>query len=205
MNYLKRSTIVAPESRVQPLQLRLQDAQVVGGVRKYLEGRAVPYNTPTDIGWFTEVMAAGVFSKSIREAAKSLPLLLFHDSRSLDTIIGLAEKWTEEADGLWGVWKLDAADKAQRAAQMAEDGLLGFLSVGFQPIRSETIYDDQDRATVTRLEARLLEVSLTPTPAFQAATVSKVRSAEISLHEHVSGRKLAGWAEWVAEARARAL
>jgi HK97 family phage prohead protease len=201
---LTRSTIVAPESRVQPLLLRMEDAQVVGGVRKFLEGRAVPYNVPTDIGWYTETHMPGEFTKSIRESAKSLPLLLFHDSRSLDSIIGVAEKWTEEADGLWGVWRLSDAEHAQRAAKMAEDGMLGFLSVGFQPIRSETIYDDQDRATVNRLESRLLEVSLTPTPAFQAATVSKVRSAEISLHEHVSGRKLAGWAEWVEKARAAA-
>lgn len=202
---LTRSTTVAPESRVQPLQLRLEDAQVVGGVRKYLEGRAVPYNTPTDIGWFTETFRPGAFAKSIRESAKNLPLLLFHDAKSLDAIIGQAEQWTEAADGLWGKWALSTEDHAQRAARMAEEGLLGFLSVGFMPMQSLTTYDDNDRATVERVEARLLEVSLTPTPAFQAATVSKVRSAEISLHEHVSGRKVNGWREWVEKTRAAAL
>lgn len=194
-----------PESRVMPLHLRMTDTQVVGGLRKFLEGRAVPYDDPADIGWYTEVHAQGSFTKSIRESAKKLPLLLFHDSRSLEAIIGVSDSWTESADGLWGVWRLDDAEHAQRAAKMAEDGLLGFLSIGFQPIRSETTYDEQDRATVTRLESRLLEVSLTPTPSFQAATVSKVRSSEITMHEQVSGRRVEGWAEWVAKARAAAL
>lgn len=192
------------EGRVHPLTLALRDTQIVGGKRKYLEGRAVPYNTPANLGWYTEIIAPGCFTKSIREAAKALPLLLFHDSRSLDTIIGTADSWDERADGLWGVWALSEAEHAQRAAQMAEEGLLGFMSVGFMPIRSETVYDDQDNATVTRHEARLLETSLTPTPVFKDATVAKVRHHELSMDPRVSGRQLDGWKFWLDEARADA-
>jgi phage head maturation protease len=60
------------------------------------------------------------------------------------------------------------------------------LSIGFSPIQSSWEYVDDwnpdlgpthmDR--VTRTESRLIEVSLTPTPAFEGAQVTLVRSAE---------------------------
>jgi len=193
------------EGRVNPFQLELRDTQVVGTIRKYLEGRAVPYNVAANTGWYKEIVAPGCFTKSIRESAAHLPLLLFHDSHSLDAIIGLAETWEERTDGLWGVWALSDAEHAQRAAQMAEQGLLGFMSIGFMPIRSETVYDDNDEATITRLEARLLETSLTPTPAFKDATVTKVRHNAIEMNPQVSGRQLDGWKSWLTDAKASAI
>jgi len=197
----------ATEGRVFALELALRDAQVVGTIRKYLEGRAVPYNVSTDTGWYREIFAPGAFTKSIREAANSLPLLLFHDSRSMDTNIGVAVSWEERADGLWGVWKLSEAEHAQRAAKMAEPGedgtppQLGYMSVGFQPIRSESFYDENELLTITRHEARLLEVSLTPTPSYKDAVVVKVRHRETLLHPQISGRQLDGWKNWLSEAR----
>ena len=69
---------------------------------------------------------------------------------------------------------------------LAESGDLAYLSIGFSPIRSAWEYvedfnpdlgpDHMDR--VTRLESRLLEVSLTPTPAFSTAEITMVRTAE---------------------------
>lgn len=185
------------EGRVVPAVMELRDVEVGTGRLKYLEGRAVPYGTATDLGWYSEIIEKGAFAKSIREAANGLPLLLFHEARQLDTHIGAAERWTEQSDGLHGLWRLDDADEAQRAARMTVDGLLGYLSVGFQPIRSTTEFDDDDRVTVIRHEARLLETSLVSTPAYPTATVTKVRTAEASLHEDMSGRRLAGWREYL--------
>lgn len=151
-----------------------------------LRGRAVPYDTETDIGWFLESFAQGSLGKSARESAAALPLMLFHGQDGQPFPIGSAARWDEQAGGLYGEWRLDDHPDAQRAAKQAKDGHMGFMSVRFAPIRSEwTLVEDfnpdmgadyKDR--VVRKEARLLEVSLVPTPAYSDATVEWVRSAE---------------------------
>lgn len=191
------------EGRVLPAALEIRDVEVG---KRYIEGRAVPYGTPQNIGFFVEVIEKGAFAKSIREAANGLPLLLFHDSSSLDALVGRAESWKEENDGLHGVWKLENHENAQRAADLAASGVLGYMSVGFQPIRSTTAFEElengDERVTITRHEARLLEVSLTPTPAYQAAAVTKVRSLEVSMSEEAAGRRIAGWRDYLDTIRA---
>lgn len=173
------SDLTAPELRVfRGLELRDVEAE---GFR-WLDGRAVPYGTWQDVGWYMEMIEKGAFSKSIREAARRLPLLLFHDSRSFP--VGVSEKWTETDDGLDVVWKLDGSERAQEAARLANDGMLTGLSVGFQGIQAERTYDeDTGLSWVKRTEARLLEVSLTPTQAYAGAKVALVRSRE----PHVNG------------------
>jgi hypothetical protein len=164
----------------------LRDSGRVGS--HYIEGRAVPYDTPANVGWFVETHAFKSLERSTRGGtAKALPLLLFHEIGSLDGMIGHAEQWSHEADGLHGVWRLGDGPAAQRAADMASAGDLTGLSIGFQPIRSTwTLLDagewdpeggPEHMDRVTRMESRLLEVSLTPTPAFSDAEVTMVRSA----------------------------
>lgn len=187
---------------------RLQGIQVrdVDDKGRRLFGRAVPYDVEIDLGWYVESMAPGVFAKSIRESARELPLLLFHDSSSLDTIIGRAESWEDGKSkidgvlGLDGVWKFDRSDEARRAADKAEDGSLGFMSVQFIPKSGEAgslfSWDDDDVLHVRRIEARLLETSLTPTPAYNAAAVSKVRS-----RPQLGTPRLDRWSTWLESAR----
>jgi hypothetical protein len=174
----------AEETRTYGVRLELRDVQAIGKAPyKYLEGRAVPYDVFETISWFREQHAQDSFKQSTKGGSGTrLPLLLFHDNRSFP--IGHAEKWTHD-DGLNGVWQLNDSPEAQRAATMAEAGDLVGMSVGFQPIRSAWDFvedwapelgpEHMDR--VTRLESRLVEVSLTPTPAFQDAEVLVVRSA----------------------------
>lgn len=175
----------------------------------HLEGRAVPYGVPTSVGWYTEIVEAGCFAKSIREAARGLPLLLFHDSRSLGSLVGHAERWTEEADGLHGLWRLEDTPEAQTAARMAKpdengNSTLGYMSVGFQPVRSITTFSDDpddDEMTISRVEARLLEVSLTPTPAYAEATVTKVRTVERNAHRAKAAQDVEDLRQWLEAAR----
>lgn len=169
------------ELRTLGLELRDVEADVKNGVLKELHGRAVPYGTPADIGWFLEEFGHGAFTKSIRESAAALPLLLFHDDMSLP--IGSARKWDEPKDGLWGTWSLAETRQAQEAGELAQAGHLGFMSVRFQPIRSTWTFVEDDRDPtakdkVERHEARLLETSLVSTPAYNGATVKWVRSFE---------------------------
>lgn len=173
-----------PPPIVERVALQLRDVSTGGRRYQYLEGRAVPYGVAADVGWFVETHAAGSFARSTKGAGKNLPLLIGHDNRSLDSVAGHAEQWKHEADGMWGVWKLNDGPAAQRAAALADNGDLTGLSVGFQPVRStwELVEDwDPDNSDykdrVVRLESRLLEVSVTPTPAFADAQISLVRSA----------------------------
>jgi HK97 family phage prohead protease len=175
-----------PEDRVYGETLVLRDVQTLGKPFRYLEGRAVPFDTWGDLAWFREQHEQGSLKQSTKGGTgKNLPLLLFHDNRSFP--IGAADSWDNRADGLHGVWRLDDHADAQRAAQAATDGMLLGMSIGFQPVRSEWTYcDDWDpdlgpehKDTVIRLESRLLEVSLTPTPVFADAAVTSVRSAYV--------------------------
>lgn len=174
----------APEVRTYPTRsLQVVDIETDSALRE-LRGRAVPYGEPSNVGWYIESFAPGAFAKSIRESARDLPLLLWHDSHAFP--IGAASRWTETDDGLDGTWRLDDSDMAQTAARQARDGFLTGLSVGFQPTPNGsrwTLVDDDDWNPdegvvdeVERTEARLLEVSLTPTPAYAGAGVTLVRS-----------------------------
>jgi len=188
----------ADELRVYSTTLEVRDVDERAGRYTQLRGRAVPYDTFANLGYYLEQHAGGSFAQSTKAGSgRGLPLLLFHDNRSFP--IGHATEW-KHGDGLDGVWRLNDSDEAQRAAQMAYDGDLVGLSVGFQSIRSDV---EQPKTwnpelgpeymdKVTRLESRLLEVSLTPTPAFVDAGVTLVRSAHPRRPER-SRAEIDGW------------
>jgi phage prohead protease, HK97 family len=192
---------------VETVRLELRDAHPSGRPYRHLEGRAVPYDTWENVGWFLEQHVAGSFERSTKGGSgKNAPLLLFHDNRSWP--VGHAESWTHESDGMHGVWRLNATPEAQKAAQMASDGDLTGLSIGFQPIHSKwELVDDWDPEAdadhmdrVSRLESRLIEVSITPTPAFQDAQVTLVRHQ--ARYSREARRQVRGETEkdrWLAE------
>jgi HK97 family phage prohead protease len=143
-----------------------------------ITGRAVPFDVWAPVeGWLVESHAPGSLERSTKAgSAKGLPLLLWHDNRRWP--VGRSLAWRNESDGLWGRWELNETADAQQAGSLARSGELGYLSIGFLPLQDdwhEGAQDRDGRFQVTRLESRLLEVSLTPTPAFVDAQVSEVR------------------------------
>lgn len=163
--------------------LEIRDVETSGGgPYTHLEGRAVPYDTWANVGWYLEQHAKDSLKQSTTGGTgKTLPLLLFHDHRSFP--IGGSVEWRSDSDGLYGVWVLNDRPEAQEAARLAKSGELGYMSIGFLPIRSNWDWaeewqpelgpDHMDK--VTRLESRLLEVSVVSTPAFADAEVTLVR------------------------------
>jgi HK97 family phage prohead protease len=150
---------------------------------KTLTGRAAPYDVPTVRGWHILSFAQGCFDKSIKEAARNLPLLLWHEDKRFP--IGSNTVWTSKADGLWGEWTLDDAPEAQRAAKLAQSGVLTGLSVAWQPILNDWQISDMqewsldDTSTLDRctlLEGRLLETSMVTIPQWDQAHVTLVAS-----------------------------
>ena len=153
-----------------------------------MTGVVVPYDVAADVGFFTESFARGSFTRSLANKS-AVPLLLFHDNRSFP--VGVSELWSDDAIGLIGTFTLNLSVEAQRAGAAAERGELTGLSVGFQPVKSEWQYahdwnPDEGRVDhVTRTRARLLEVSMTPTPAYADAQVLTV-SADVLDRDSVS-------------------
>lgn len=199
-------TLPQPQERcLFTASLKLSDVDTTAGYT-HMEGRAAPYDVFTNRGWFMEAFASGLFDKSIKEAAAALPLLLWHDNMFWP--IGSSANWKSvPGDGLHGVWRLDRSADAQRAAQLAKDGHLPYLSVGYMPMRSTWTLSDVDEwdpgdadtlDRVIREEARLVETSVVPTPAFASAEITLVRSEERPRRpQRAEGRPhLAHWQHW---------
>ncbi|GIG69737.1 HK97 family phage prohead protease [Phytomonospora endophytica] len=168
----------SPRIRMAPLETvrEERDAPVV------LEGRAVPYGVAEQVsdeyGTYFETIAPGAFRKSTKEAARALPLMLWHDHDAFP--IGRAIAWREELDGLYGAWELDSSPRAQEAGRLAREGLLTGLSVGFAPMAGRSTVDPATRDSLARVvhhEGRLLETSLCAVPAYAGAGVTLVRTA----------------------------
>ncbi len=162
----------------------LEAVQALGEQFTHITGRVVPYGVETDVGWFLEEFERGAFTNSIVKTPK-IPLLLWHDNRSFP--IGSAVSWDDRQDGLHARFRLAMTAVAQQAGQYARDDFLTGMSVGFSPVRSSWSYAaewDPERGpeymdSVTRHEARLLEVSLVSTPAYADAFVYDVQAQAV--------------------------
>lgn len=193
------STATLAERRISAsLGFEIRDAEVNKSLTQ-LSGIAVPYGVRASIGWFEEEFQNGAMAKSIKEAARGLPLLAFHDDRSMP--LGVAKEWHEETAGLRGVWKLEEHAQAQALARMAipdKDGhaAMGYMSIRFIPIRSEWTYAEPGTAMldyVLRTEARLVETSLVSTPAYAGAHVQWVRTADRAMQSEARGHHKTGY------------
>jgi HK97 family phage prohead protease len=202
------TVIETPEARLFPFGLELRDVDTTESL-SMLAGRAVPYNTRTELNGFSEEIAPGTFARSIKQDAVSLPLHLFHgDAPELGGNpmtpwpIGIAHEWRDRPDGLHGVWRLDQGEEAQRAARMARDGMLPYLSVRFQAVPNKTdIRYEGERPHMIRRQARLVSTSLVSTPAYREAGVDWVRSAPLPVRPGAPGTALEEWTRYLDQVR----
>jgi hypothetical protein len=164
--------------------------------------RSVPYGEWANIGLYLEAIAPGCFAASIA-AQPAVPLLLWHDNKSFP--VGVAEAFDDNSRGLDIRFRIPCTAAAQEAARVSRDLGMG-ASVGFVPERSSWTYvDDWDPMRgvdhidrVTRTQARLAEVSLTPTPAYPSARVLSVQAEALRDDVDTQARM---WRAWVREAR----
>jgi phage head maturation protease len=193
------------------------DLQISSG---QLAATAIPYNVITNLGFMTESFRPGSLTKSIQEAARSLPLHLMHDDMAdfgnVGMPIGVASSWDDNEARLYGVWDLDSGEKAQRARALAtpdENGnsKLGYMSIRFTPIRQVWTMAEQwdpskpeGKDHVDRTEARLVSVSLVSTPQYIGATVDWVRSAGAPGRD-TGVRAVEEFGSWLEKAKAGAI
>ena len=144
-------------------------------VRKDGDGRTicgicVPYNVEQRIhASLTEVFRPGVFSRVIPNAHR-VKLLVGHDAKALP--IGRATLLREDANGLYGEFRVSKGNRPDDILELVADGALSELSIGFQPLKDNRRTD----GVVERLAAHLAEVSLVTFGAYgTAAQVVGVR------------------------------
>ncbi len=142
--------------------------------RRIIAGKIMEYGA-------TGQTSAGpvVFEKdSIRMPLPSkIKLLAQHDATNP---IGRAQAFTKEGDFIYGTFKVSASSKGTDYLTLAAEDLISGLSVGVEVISS---LPTDDYLLVTA--ARLIEVSLVESPAFDNAVVTRV-AASTSQAEQVT-------------------
>jgi len=149
------------------LVVELREDATDGDVIATGYGRAVPYGEPTQIGGVSESFARDSFDP---EDVIGSPLAYRHDEP-----VGVITAAENREDGLYIDFQIGNTTLGRDAATLARMGASKGLSVGFNPVESAWA---KTRDKVEHLKARLLEVSLTPYPAYATAGVSDIREGE---------------------------
>lgn len=125
-------------------------------------GIAVPYDTPTSVGNYTEQFARGAI-----ESIDGVKLFWNHSE-----VIGKVIAGRETAEGYEVTARISDTTLGRDTYTYLRDEVIDKFSVGFIPVEQRT----EDDGTVTRTRVDLREVSLVPFPAYATATVSEVRA-----------------------------
>lgn len=178
------------------------------GAEKAFAGLAVPYGRPGPIvvrigGRPTpaeELMHPGVFSKSISEAARNLPLLVNHRRDELP--VGRSVEWDDRPGGLWARWIMAATEAAEQIHTMIKDRFLTGLSVGFIPNVSTVTLGSPPSTLpqIHRRQGRLFEVSVVSVPTFAEAVIEHTLSRGEKVLPVADVRVLA-WQEYLRSIR----
>lgn len=129
-----------------------------------IEGFAATYGNLDHGG---DIILPGALTKTLR-GRKSLPMLLFHDQRRP---IGVWTEFEDSSKGLKMRGRISIATaQGKEAHQLAMDGALGGLSIGYQTIKDR--YTEKARELV---ELGLHEVSLVSVPMNDRALVTGVK------------------------------
>ena len=130
-------------------------------------GMAVPYGTETMIGGVRESFAPGSFDI---ENVIGKPLAYRHGEP-----VGIITGAENREDGLFIDFDIVDTTLGRDAAVLARTNTIKGLSVGFNPVKSVM---SKARDAIQHTAANLLEVSLTPYPAYSTAGVSSIREEE---------------------------
>ena len=130
-------------------------------------GMAVPYGTETMIGGVRESFAPGSFDLN---NVIGKPLAYRHGEP-----VGIITGAENREDGLYIDFDIVDTSLGRDAAVLARTNTIKGLSVGFNPLKSVM---SKARDAIQHTAANLLEVSLTPYPAYSSAGVSSIREEE---------------------------
>lgn len=124
---------------------------------------------------YGDIIAAGAFTDSI--AARKTRLRLQHEIP-----IGVELDLKEDDHGLFGRWKISQTASGAEARQLALDGVLAALSIGYL---TEDAEFREDGVRVIR-KATVYEVSMVDIPANESAVITNVKGYGLTLDEHLT-------------------
>lgn len=173
-----------------PVELRAEED---GNIR--VEGHAAVFNEEADIGgMFRERFAPGAFTNTIR--SDDVVFLINHDGLPLARTRSGTLRLKEDRRGLKvsSALDLDDPDVQQIRTKMAR-GDLDKMSIAFTASRQEWD-EDGDIPLRTIMEARLFDVSIVNTPAYDGTDIAlrsreEARSERKAHNFHAARRRLA--------------
>jgi HK97 family phage prohead protease len=125
-----------------------------------------------------DLVEHGAAVKTARDwtaSTKAKPPLLDWHGDSISRIIGSVPEMKSTPAGVWFRGRFANTPEAQRARQLAKDGHLTGVSIGYQPIR-QSVKMIGDKLVRVLHEIRIHEISLTPIPANPEAQLASVKS-----------------------------
>ena len=153
------------------------DIQAADSERRIIAGKVMEFGA---IG-STSVGPVMFERGSIQIANASKVKLLAQHQQTASGVIGRAQSFSTEGDFMYGTFKVSASDVGSRYLILAAEDLVSGLSVGVDVISS---LPKEGYLLVTA--ARLMEVSLVESPAFENATVTEVFASESEAIEATS-------------------
>ena len=151
------------------------DVDVSTGERT-VTGLIAPYDTPAEVddGWgrYSESFARGAFSDAIANPSR-VKFLAQHDHAGMP--LGRAVGIFDSEKGAVGTFKVSKTRAGDEYLELARDGAMDGLSVGFMPIDPPDLVGRRGEK-VTRRAVRVNEVSGVVFPAYDDSRLSAVRS-----------------------------
>lgn len=152
------------ETRQWPaLQLRLSDAPEA----RTFDGIAVPWDTPINLGSYSERIARGAVDPA---TMVGLPILWQHDTGQ---IAGIIRSASNVRAGVHVTGEFIDTTIGRDAQVAVRAGAVSGLSIGFDPVEHTS-----DGDTLTRTQINVRELSLATLPAYDTARVTAVRTRE---------------------------
>jgi len=143
-----------------------------------LSGYASVFNVPYDVGWYTETVAPGSFSKTLADGA-DVQLLVNHEGLPLARTASKTLELTEDAKGLRVRATLDPEDPdVRRLAGKMDRGDLDEMSMGFWAKRQEW-NDDYTERELQEIKLDRGDVSVVNFGANPATAGIEIRSREL--------------------------
>lgn len=146
------------------LETREMQVRAVNDEAREVSGIAVPWDTPTNIGGYTEIVKRGAITEP-----EGVKLFWRHNEP-----IGIITEHRDTAAGWEITARISQTPRGDEAYTLLRDGVIDKFSIGFEPLEEQV---SRDGSSVTRTKIRVHEVSLVPNPAYEGAQVSQVREA----------------------------
>lgn len=128
------------------------------------EGYASTFNQPYDMGWYTETVRTGAFTKTLAEKP-DVRFLINHDGLPLARTTAGSLDLSQDDSGLYTRARFNPADPdVQRLQVKAQDGLIDQMSFGFRTIQDKW-NDDYSEREMVELSLRDGDVSAVTFPA----------------------------------------